>query len=228
MASTGRQAKRSEAAVTQVLDAALKLFSRQGYGATAMRQIADASGMSVGNLYHHFGGKEEIFQQLLDAYWQRLLDPDLELNRVFRAAGFPDDLERLAAAIDAVVVDNTESIRLIYVDVIEFGGTHIRRFYETMADRFAEAYGPALERKREAGELGEVDPLVGVMVATRWFFYYFGVERCFGVPMHLGMDSHQAVDEFIRILRYGVLPRPATPGPGRPATGAGRGSGRNT
>jgi len=214
--------------VTQVLDAALTLFSRQGYGATAMRQIADASGMSVGNLYHHFGGKEAIFQQLLDAYWERLLDPGLELNRVFRAADFPADLERLAAAIEAVVADNTESIRLIYVDVIEFGGTHIRRFYETMADRFAAAYGPALERKRTGGELGEVDPLVGVMVATRWFFYYFGVERCFGVPMHLGMDSHQAVDEFIRILRYGVLPRPATTGAGRPAIRAGKGSGRNT
>ena len=126
------------------------------------------------------------------------------------------------------MADNTESIRLIYVDVIEFGGTHIRRFYETMADRFAEAYGPTLERKRASGDLGEVDPLVGVMVATRWFFYYFGVERCFGVPMHLGMDSHQAVDEFIRILRYGVLPRAGYPGQERPAIGAGRGSGRNT
>jgi hypothetical protein len=97
-----------------------------------------------------------------------------------------------------------------------------------MADRFAAAYGPSLERKRAAGELGEVDPLVGVMVATRWFFYYFGVEKCFGVPMHLGMDSHQAVDEFIRILRYGVLPRPAQPGPERPGTGARSGSRRST
>jgi hypothetical protein len=45
------------------------------------------------------------------------------------------------------------------------------------------------------------------MMATRWFFYYFTVEKCFGVPMHLGLDSKTAVAEFCRILRLGLLPR---------------------
>jgi len=45
------------------------------------------------------------------------------------------------------------------------------------------------------------------MVAARWLFYFYTVEKCFGVPMHFGMTSREAVDEFIRILRYGVLPR---------------------
>ena len=47
------------------------------------------------------------------------------------------------------------------------------------------------------------------MLATRWFFYYFTVERCFGVPMHFGLDSHQAVHEFSKILRRGLDPRDA-------------------
>ena len=41
----------------------------------------------------------------------------------------------------------------------------------------------------------------------RWFLYFFTVEKCFGVPMHLGMSPQQAVDEFIRLIRYGLLPR---------------------
>ena len=45
------------------------------------------------------------------------------------------------------------------------------------------------------------------MLATRWFFYYFTVEKCFGVPMHFGLDSQQAVEEFAKILRYGLVPR---------------------
>ena len=48
------------------------------------------------------------------------------------------------------------------------------------------------------------------MLATRWLFYYFTVEMCFGVPMHFGMGPDEAVTEFIRILRYGVLPRSAS------------------
>lgn len=210
----GRQQARSDVSTAKSLDAALKLFSHQGYGATSMREIAAEAGLSVGNLYHHFGSKEAIFQRLIDRYWEALLDSDLALNKVFVQAGFPEDLEELAAAIEEVVEQHQEEILLIYVDVIEFRGRHIRTFYESMADRFQEAYSASFEEAREGGRLGEVNPLVAVMVATRWLFYFFTVEKCFGVPMHFGMSPKQAVDEFARILRYGLLPRTAGGDPG--------------
>jgi AcrR family transcriptional regulator len=203
----GVQAARSEIATTKVLDAALELFSTQGYGATSMRAISEASELSVGNLYHHFGSKEAIFQRLIDQYWEQLLDPENQLQRVFTSAGFPDDLEELAEAIERSVEDYRSYIMLVFIDVIEFSGRHIRTFYESMADRFQETYSESFERRKREGRLGEVDPLVAVMVATRWLFYFYTVEKCFGVPMHFGMDTSQAVDEFIRIVRYGVLPR---------------------
>jgi TetR/AcrR family transcriptional regulator, acrAB operon repressor len=201
------QAAKSEVATSKALEAALELFSTQGYGATSMRAISDASGLSVGNLYHHFGSKEAIFQRLIDEYWEQLLDPGNPLQKVFSGADFPDDLEDLAAAIEASVEDFKPYIMLIFIDVIEFDGRHIRTFYETMAERFQTTYAESFKKRQRDGLLGEVDPLVGVMVATRWLFYFFTVEKCFGVPMHFGMDTSQAVDEFIRIVRYGVLPR---------------------
>ena len=201
------QADKSDASTRKVLKAALSLFARQGFRATTMRQIAKRSGLSVGNLYHHFGGKEEIFQTLIDQYWEVLLDPELPLNKIFAAARFPEDLEEMAAAIEQVVAENAPYILLIYIDVIEFKGKHIRAFYQNMADRFAATYAERLAGRQEAGELGEADPLVAVMLATRWFFYFFTVEKCFGVPMHFGLDSHQAVHEFSKLLRRGLDPR---------------------
>ncbi len=202
-----RQEAKSKAAEAKILDVSLHLFSRQGYRATSVRQIAEQAGVSVGNVYHHFGHKEAIFQRLIDRYWEALLDPDLPLNDVFRKAQFPDDLEVAASAIEQIVDRHQEEIMLIYVDVIEFRGEHIRTFYETMADRFQEAYAESFARAQEEGRLGDIDPLVAVMTACRWLFYFFTVEKCFGVPMHLGKSSKDVVDEFIRILRYGVLPR---------------------
>ena len=38
-------------------------------------------------------------------------------------------------------------------------------------------------------------------------FYFFTVEKCFGAPTHFGMSPQKAVEEFIRLLRYGLLPR---------------------
>ena len=201
------QEEKSDASTRKVLKAALALFSRQGYRATSMRQIATRCRLSVGNLYHHFGSKEAIFQRLIDEYWEVLLDPELPLNKIFAAANFPEDLEEMAGAIEQVVAANSSHILLIYIDVIEFKGKHIRAFYQRMADRFAAAYSERFAERQEAGELGQVDPLVAVMLATRWFFYFFTVEKCFGVPMHFGLDTRQAVDEFSKILRRGLEPR---------------------
>jgi len=203
-----RQREKSEASTARTLEAALELFSSQGFGATSMRQIADAAELSVGNVYHHFDSKEAIYERLLEQYWENVLDPEMPLNRIFAEAEFPEDLEEMASAIEAVVEGNRRYILLIYVDVIEFRGEHIRSFYEGMADRFNEAYADRLRQRQEAGELGEAaDPLVAVMTATRWFFYFFTVEKCFGVPMHFGMGADEAVREFSRLLRYGLLPR---------------------
>ncbi len=213
MAARQRQEAKSEASVSAVLDAALELFSTQGYRATPLRQIAERAGLSVGNIYHHFPSKHAIYQRLIDRYWERLLDPELELNQLFAAASFPEDLERLAVAIEEVVESNAPHILLVYVDVIEFQGEHIRAFYEGMAKRYQVTYGPRFAQRSASGDFGGADPMVAVMVATRWLFYFFTVEKCFGVPLHLGMTPRQAVDEFIRLLRYGLLPREAAPPP---------------
>lgn len=46
------------------LAAALQCFTEHGFEATTIEMIRDASGMSVGSLYHHFGNKEKIASAL--------------------------------------------------------------------------------------------------------------------------------------------------------------------
>jgi AcrR family transcriptional regulator len=201
------------ASAEEILKAALELFSRQGYGATTMRQIAEKAGTSLGNVYHHFRNKEEIFATLLDRYFQVLLDPQLKLNQVFAQANFPEDLEDMASAIEEVVDKCGREIMLIYIDVIEFAGKHVRWFYETMAERFHRLYDQPMAEKKKQGRFGNVDPVFAVMLSVRWFFYFFTVEKYFGVPMHFGMEPRQAVHEYIRLLRCGLLPREGQPCP---------------
>ncbi len=56
------QEERSERSRSQILRAALKLFSRRGYGATSMRDIALAAKVSTGNVYHQFRGQGNDLQ----------------------------------------------------------------------------------------------------------------------------------------------------------------------
>lgn len=51
---------RNEQRMTLILQAALQRFVAKGFHQTSMRDIAQAAGVSLGNLYNHFPGKEAI------------------------------------------------------------------------------------------------------------------------------------------------------------------------
>jgi TetR/AcrR family transcriptional regulator len=44
-----------------MLDAATDLFSRKGYRAVSIREIAQRSGVTLSSLYHHFGDKRSLY-----------------------------------------------------------------------------------------------------------------------------------------------------------------------
>ncbi|MDL4819671.1 TetR/AcrR family transcriptional regulator [Actinomadura opuntiae] len=49
----------------RLLDAAAHVFARKGYAGASVEEIAEAAGFSIGALYSNFGGKEELFLELL-------------------------------------------------------------------------------------------------------------------------------------------------------------------
>ncbi len=200
------QEERSEKSRQQILDAALKLFSHRGYGATSVRDIAEAAGVSKGNVYHHFPDKETIFRALLDRYFQSMSQPDFPFNRALMTGSFPENLEQIGHAVRQIVLDYREYVALIYVDVVEFEGFHVRKFYGDMADRFSafiKAHG--IERELEDKLADGLSPVSAVMLATRVFYNYFTVEILFGVKDHFGKETDAAVREISKILRHGML-----------------------
>ncbi|MEV6246002.1 TetR/AcrR family transcriptional regulator [Streptomyces sp. NPDC051742] len=57
----------------ELLDTAAEVFAAQGYDATTVRRIADASGLLAGSLYHHFDSKESMLDEILSAFLDELL-----------------------------------------------------------------------------------------------------------------------------------------------------------
>ncbi|MFC8047534.1 TetR/AcrR family transcriptional regulator [Nocardia sp. NPDC057353] len=49
----------------EILETALELVARVGYGRTTVRELADAVGLSQTGLLHYFGSKEELFTAIL-------------------------------------------------------------------------------------------------------------------------------------------------------------------
>src|SRR5437763_2559955 len=200
------QEERSERSRGQILESALKLFSHRGYGATSVRDIAEDAGLSKGNVYHHFPDKETIFRALLDQYFQAMSSPDFPFNRALATGTFPENLEELGRAARETVKDYREYVALIYVDVVEFDGTHIRKFYADMArrfDSFMKKHG--MEDDLAGGLQDGLSPISAVMLARRIFYNYFSIEILFGVKDHFGKNTDEVVGEISRILRSGML-----------------------
>ncbi len=50
----------------ELLDAALTVFSKNGYAASHLEDIAQAAGVTRGAIYHHFGSKADLYFALIE------------------------------------------------------------------------------------------------------------------------------------------------------------------
>jgi len=67
----------------RILECALQLFNRQGEPNVSTLEIANELGISPGNLYYHFHGKEPLIQGLFERFEEELtplLDPPLDVR----------------------------------------------------------------------------------------------------------------------------------------------------
>jgi AcrR family transcriptional regulator len=183
--------EKSEKSRRQVLDAALQLFSHQGYRATTMREIAEGARVSTGNVYHHFPDKEAIFNSLLDELWDVAETRRFPFRRALIAGQFPDNIESLGFAARESVKEFRLYFALIYVDLTK---------------RYAELIG----RNGGLDEIAKrlrpgVSPISALILVTRIFFNYFTIEILFNVPEPFGKNTNQAVAEIADILRNGMM-----------------------
>src|SRR5450432_2058576 len=65
--------ERSQAMVESILEAAARVFGKEGYARATTNRIAIAAGVSVGSLYQYFPSKDPIAVELLRRYRESLV-----------------------------------------------------------------------------------------------------------------------------------------------------------
>ena len=60
---------------SQIMEAAMKVFTKKGYSSARMDDIVEESGLSKGAIYHHFEGKKDVFLALI-GHWETQTFPD--------------------------------------------------------------------------------------------------------------------------------------------------------
>ncbi|MEM9157823.1 MAG: TetR/AcrR family transcriptional regulator [Verrucomicrobiota bacterium] len=50
---------------TKILETAVVLFAEKGYAGTSIRELTRAAGVNIAAINYHFGGKKELFQEMI-------------------------------------------------------------------------------------------------------------------------------------------------------------------
>jgi AcrR family transcriptional regulator len=184
-----------------ILKAAAKLFRRQGFHGTSIREIAEEAGVSVGNIYNHFPTKERLFATLMKEYEKEYFSPEQPLARVLAEIPFPENIEAMGRASRETVDAFADYLRLIYVDMVEFDARHIRRIFLAMRKRYA-----SIQAKTGTAVASDVDPVAAMMMVSFGFSNFFIMEELFKVTGHYGMTEEEAIRFFARVYRRGLSP----------------------
>ncbi|WP_199430226.1 TetR/AcrR family transcriptional regulator [Qaidamihabitans albus] len=78
----------SESTRSALVDSAVKLFTKRGYAGTSLDEIARRARVTKGALYHHFSGKQALFEAAFDAVESRVYG---RLDKILRGDEPPWD-----------------------------------------------------------------------------------------------------------------------------------------
>ncbi|GII31816.1 TetR/AcrR family transcriptional regulator [Planotetraspora mira] len=91
-----------------MLDAAREVFSEHGFADAVVADVVERAGSSVGSLYHHFGGKTELFLALWDDHQSSHEQAAVSSVAEARQAGVTGPVEQFIAGARAYLQGSWE------------------------------------------------------------------------------------------------------------------------
>jgi AcrR family transcriptional regulator len=176
-----------------ILDAAVRVFARQGFHTCRVSDIADEAGVAYGLVYHYFQSKDEVLDTLFLERWAVMLTAIREID----ANEIParDKLRAIASFIVDSYRHDPDLMKVIIVEVTRaansFGQAHL--------DQITEAYRLIGGIVAQAQERGEFRPEISADFAAQAF--YGAIEQVltgwiFGVVREEG-DAHDRAKDYI-------------------------------
>jgi AcrR family transcriptional regulator len=115
-----------------ILDAAVRVFARQGFHACRVSDIADEAGVAYGLLYHYFPSKDEVLNTLFLERWGVMLEMIREVDR--KPVPVREKLGTIASFIIDSYRHDPDLMKVIIVEVTRaansFGQTHLGQIRE--------------------------------------------------------------------------------------------------
>jgi AcrR family transcriptional regulator len=187
----------------EILQAALKLFSKKGFHNVSMKGISDESEFAVGTLYKFFSNKEEIYKALL-------LEKAEEFHlKAMEAMKEGDEITRIKAYINAKIntfANSVDYIRL-YMSELQTSGFSVK---ESLVGTIKKWHRETLQTLAFVFEMGikrglfkKFDPyLLAIALDSITNAFLF---EAFAYPGRHQFDADLIVDIFFQQIHIGKI-----------------------
>ncbi|OKI06247.1 transcriptional regulator [Streptomyces sp. CB02923] len=181
-------------AMEAVLESAMLLFWEQGYEATSLAQLRQATGLSSASLYGAFGSKEGLFEKAVEHY---MSGPGSVTDAVADASVSPR--EAVAGLLHGSITMQTDPSHprgclIALAGTVRAPGAAEARARKVVAARRATDRArirACVVRGIAAGELAEDADIEGVTSMIHGFLLGVSTQVCDGTPAR---DLHAAAD----------------------------------
>jgi AcrR family transcriptional regulator len=133
MAASGRKSSGGVDKQRLILDAAIRVFARQGFHSCRVSDVADEAGVAYGLVYHYFSSKEEILNTLFTERWELMLQAIVEIDARDQLSA-RDKLGQVAGFIIDSYSHEPDLMKVIIVEVTRaantFGRHHLGKIRE--------------------------------------------------------------------------------------------------
>ena len=147
-----------------ILDAAVRVFARQGFHTCRVSDIADEAGVAYGLVYHYFQSKDEVLDTLFLERWNVMLEAIAETDA--QAIAAREKLHAIASFIIESYRHDPDLMKVIIVEVTRaansFGAVHLAKI--------SEAYGQISGIVEQAQRSGEFRDNVSAEFAAMAFY----------------------------------------------------------
>jgi TetR/AcrR family fatty acid metabolism transcriptional regulator len=159
-----------------ILDAAIRVFAREGFHRCRVSDIANEAGVAYGLVYHYFRSKDEVLDTLFTERWTLLLEAIAEVDA--RNLPIRDKLHAIASFIIGSYENDPDLMKVIIVEVTRAANTFGRAHLEEISQAY-EGIGAIFRKAQDEGSFRtDISPEFGTLcfygaieqLLTAWIF----------------------------------------------------------
>ena len=198
--------RRPEARSGEILDAALAVFSEEGFSAAKMEAVANRAGLSKGAVYLYFKSKDAILEALIERSVGELARNTAKIVEQFAAVDPVDTYRNLLRAMFTAIANPSINAapRIVFAEAGR--NAKLARYYrEHVIDIGKAAIGVLIEAGIARGKFRHIDREVAMRCIAGPAIAQLMLTVVFALPDDPRLDPTQLADDISDVVLNGLL-----------------------